>query len=52
MKTSDYLPSSTTRTTKPGGERGGGFPTTNDDENNDIKDAVEELLDGEKATSL
>ena len=45
MEKNENLPSSTTRTTKPGGERGGGKPTTNDDEKNDIKDAVEELLD-------
>ena len=46
METDENLPSNTTRTAKPGGERGGGKPTTNDDDSHDLKDAVEDLLDG------
>ena len=44
MQSNKNLPSTTTRPNKPGDEMGGGFPTTNKEENNELKETVEDFL--------
>ena len=45
MSTNKNLPSTTTMPNKAAGEKGSGFPTTYKEENNRVKEAVEDLLD-------
>ena len=51
MSTNKNLPSTTTMPSKAAGERGGGFPTTYKEENNQVKEAVEDLLDVTRPTN-